>query len=116
MPFAVASVQIAFILINESKELATYYQKINSLLTPVYRCQLYNKSKQVNLNILQADKEGCPFKIILGNKELEQKEITLVRRDNVERRISISQEDNEIEQKYRPIFEKNLTKLWVAYS
>nr|CAG8565055.1 6471_t:CDS:10 [Entrophospora candida] len=28
------------------------------------------------------DKEGCPFKIILGNEELKKSEITLVRRDN----------------------------------
>nr|CAG8619209.1 10808_t:CDS:10 [Entrophospora candida] len=34
------------------------------------------------LGVIVADKEGCPFKIILGNEELKKSEITLVRRDN----------------------------------
>src|SRR6185369_10222909 len=75
----------------------------------------YNKNSRVNLNILQADKEGCPFKIILGKEELEKNEITLVRRDNVERKITISLEIKEWEQKYFPFFEKHaeIDKIWL---
>jgi len=95
LPFDIAPVQIAFILIGEGEGLINYYQEINSFFTPYYRCQLYNKNSRVNLNILQADKEGCPFKIILGKEELEKNEITLVRRDNVERKITVSLETKE---------------------
>jgi threonyl-tRNA synthetase len=76
------------------------------LLTLHYRCQLYNKSKRVNLNILQADKEGCPFKIILGEKELKSGEIILVRRDNIERKITINLQESETEKKHLLALEK----------
>lgn len=98
--------QIAFILIDESPELLNYYQEIADLLIPYYRCQLYQPSSQVNLNILQADKEGCPFKIILGSEEVKKNEITLVRRDNIERKIPINLTDSEIEQKHFAALEK----------
>ncbi|CAJ0761602.1 17954_t:CDS:2 [Entrophospora sp. SA101] len=70
-------------------ELTNYYQGIYNLLSPVYRCQLYNKKLRVNLNILQADKEGCPLKIILGAEELKKEEITLIKRDDIKRKITI---------------------------
>jgi len=106
LPFDIAPVQIAFILIGENEELINYYQEIYESLSPHFRCQLYNKNKQFNLNILQADKEGCPFKIIIGKTELEKKEITLVRRDNVERKITIIIKDNETDQKLLVDYEK----------
>jgi prolyl-tRNA synthetase len=106
LPFDIAPVQIAIILVGESQELINYYQEINSLLIPYYRCRLYNKNQQVNKNILQADQEGCPLKIILGSEELKKNEITLIRRDNVERRITISLAEDEIEKKYFSIAEQ----------
>ena len=82
MPFDIAPVQIAFILIGENEELINYYQEIYEILSSAgYRCQLYNKSSRVNLNILQVDKEGCPFKIILGKEELAKEENDVLRRD-----------------------------------
>ncbi|CAG8669139.1 11142_t:CDS:2, partial [Cetraspora pellucida] len=106
LPFEIAPVQIAFILIGESPELINYYQEIYGLLSRHYRCQLYNKNKQVNANVLQADQEGCPFKMIIGKHELEHQEITLIRRDNVERKITIKLEENELEKKYITAAEK----------
>ncbi|KLL05094.1 MAG: prolyl-tRNA synthetase [Mycoplasmataceae bacterium RV_VA103A] len=106
LPFEIAPVQIAFILIGESPELIDYYQEIYGLLSRHYRCQLYNKNKQVNANVLQADQEGCPFKMIIGKQELEHQEITLIRRDNVERKITIKLEENELEKKYITATEK----------
>jgi len=111
LPFDIAPVQIAFILIGESEELTNYYQEIYTSLSPHYRCQLYNKNKQVNLNILQADKEGCPFKIILGKEEFKKNEITLVRRDNIERKITISLKESKKEEKYISAFEKYMEEL-----
>nr|CAG8502257.1 3134_t:CDS:10 [Entrophospora candida] len=108
LPFDIAPVQIAFVIIKESPELFNYYSEISSLLTPYFRCQLYNKSSRDNLNILQADKEGCPFKIILGDEELKKEEITLVRRDNVERRITINLQESEAEKKRLLALEKYL--------
>jgi prolyl-tRNA synthetase len=117
LPFDIAPVQIAFVLIDESEELVNYYREIYSLLSPHYRCQLYNKSKQDYLNVLQADKEGCPFKIILGeDKELKNKEITLVRRDNIERRITISLKINEMEKNFLHNFENNLAENLEKYN
>ncbi|CAI2192203.1 11616_t:CDS:2, partial [Funneliformis geosporum] len=110
LPFEIAPVQIAFVLVKENKELINYYQAINSWLAPHYRCQLYHKSPRVNLNVLQADKEGCPLKIILGMEELKREEITLVRRDNVERKITILLEDDETEKKFLHAFENNLAE------
>jgi len=112
LPFDVAPVQIAFILIGEKEELVNYYQEITSILTSAkFRCRLYNKNKQINLNILQADKEGCPLKIILGMEELEKEEITLIRRDDVKRKITISLKENEIEKKYILAFEKYIEEI-----
>jgi prolyl-tRNA synthetase len=112
LPFDIAPVQIAFIIIEKSEELINYYQEIYEILSSVgYRCQLYNKSSRVNLNILQADKEGCPFKVILGKEELAKEEITLVRRDNVERRITVSLKDDENEKKHFFAYEKHIDEL-----
>lgn len=116
LPFDVAPVQIAFILINEKEELIKYYQEILESLSSVYRCQLYNKNKQINLNILQADKEGCPFKIIIGVNELKNNEITLIRRDNVERKITINLENKEAESNFLHNFKNNLTESLEKYS
>ncbi|CAG8448425.1 19227_t:CDS:2 [Racocetra fulgida] len=125
LPFEIAPVQIAFILIGESPELINYYQEIYGLLSRHYRCQLYNKNEQVNANVLQADQEGCPFKMIIGKQELEHQEITLVRRDNVERKITIELEENEQGQRIGKIFgiinreaqelQKNLYQKSVAF-
>ncbi|CAG8787044.1 30684_t:CDS:2, partial [Racocetra persica] len=113
LPFAIAPVQIAFILVQPNEELVKYYQEISGLLGDArYRCQLYNESSQINKNILQADREGCPLKIILGPEELKKQEITLVRRDNVERKITIKLEENETEKKYITAVEK----YWEAIS
>ena len=103
-------------MIGKSEDLFNYYQKIYSLLTPYYRCQLYNESERINLNILQADKEGCPFKIILGKEELEKGEITLVRRDNVERKITVSLESSETEKSFLHNFENNLAENLEKYN
>lgn len=111
MPFDIAPVQIAFIIIGKSEELFNYYQEIYNSLTPHYRCQLYNKNSRVNLNVLQADKEGCPFKIILGNEELKKSEITLVRRDNVERKVTINLESSEVEKKTLVIYKNFIKRL-----
>jgi len=112
LPFDVAPVQVAFILIGEKEELTNYYQEIASILTSAkFRCKVYNKNKQVNLNILQADKEGCPLKIILGTEELEKEEITLIRRDDIKRKITISLKESEIEKKYVLAFEKYIEEI-----
>lgn len=97
LPFDIAPVQIAFILFKQTPELIEYYQEIFSLLIPYYRCRLYNKSEK---NLLRADEEGCPLKIILGPKELKNREVTLIRRDDVERRMTIKLEgESELEKK-----------------
>ncbi|CAJ0919119.1 490_t:CDS:10 [Entrophospora sp. SA101] len=64
----------------------------------------------------QSDKEGCPFKIILGPEELKNGEITLVKRDNVEQKITVSFEGNETEKKYLLDFENNLAKNFETYN
>lgn len=116
LPFEIAPVQIAFIIIGESEELFNYYQSLNDILvTANYRCQLYNKNSRTNLNILQADREGCPLKIILGNEELKKSEITLVRRDNVERKITISLAESDLEKKCFPAFKKYMEELSEIY-
>lgn len=79
-PFFLAPVQIAFVLVNPDNEIEGFQKKINSVLSHKYRTKLYNHHKQVNVNLLQADKEGCPIKIVLGKRELEKKEITLINR------------------------------------
>ncbi|CAI2184156.1 14351_t:CDS:1 [Funneliformis geosporum] len=100
LPFAVAPVQIAFILIGENQELINYYQEILNILVPArFRCRLYN-------NFSQADKEGCPLKIVLGAEELKKGEITLIRRDNIEKKIIINiLAKTEFEAKFLPIIE-----------
>jgi len=81
-PFFIAPIQIAFVLITNDLQLFKYYQEINNLISTFYRCKLYNNNSQFNLNIKQADQEGCPIKIILGLKEMQEKNITLIRRNN----------------------------------
>lgn len=103
LPFNVAPVQIAFILIRKDKDLINYYQEILNILVN-FRCRLYSSA-------LQADKEGCPLKIILGPEELGKKEITLKRRDNIEKKIIISMQDNELEKKFFPICKDYMEKV-----
>jgi len=110
LPFEIAPVQVAFILIGGGEELVTYCQEILELLNPYYRCRLYNENRRDNLNVLQADKEGCPLKVLLGKEELKKNEITLVRRDNIERRIKISLENSESEKNFLLNFEDNLVE------
>ncbi|WP_147409592.1 aminoacyl--tRNA ligase-related protein [endosymbiont GvMRE of Glomus versiforme] len=115
LPFDIASVQIAFVLRGENEELVNYYQEISDLLN-IFRCQLYNKYKQAKSNIIQADKEGCPFKIILGPKDLEEKKITLKRRDDVKKEIIISLENSETEKNFLRNFENNLAENLEKYN
>ena len=65
LPFDIAPVQIAFILTGEIEGLVNYYREIVDMLGNIYRCRLYNNHKQVSVNFSQADKEGCPLKIVL---------------------------------------------------
>ncbi|WP_147410073.1 aminoacyl--tRNA ligase-related protein [endosymbiont GvMRE of Glomus versiforme] len=115
LPFDVAPVQIAFVLREENEGLINYYQKTKDLLN-TFRCQLYNKYKQAKSNIIHADKEGCPLKIIIGKNELEQKIITLARRDDVKRKITISLENSETEKNFLRNFENNLVENLEKYN
>lgn len=105
LPFDVAPVQIAFILFRKDEKVINYYQEIlNILIAAKFRCRLYSSA-------LQADKEGCPLKIILGPEELGKKEITLKRRDEIEKKIIISMQDNELEKKFFPICKDYMEKI-----
>ncbi|CAG8536730.1 6530_t:CDS:2, partial [Gigaspora margarita] len=116
LPFAIAPVQIAFILAEPSEELVKYYREISGLLdTAPYRCQLYNESSRINRNCLQADQEGCPLKIILRPEELKNQEITLIRRDNMERKITVSLEPKAEDQQFLRGFEEELTRNLAKY-
>ena len=92
LPFDISPIQIAFIIIKKKKEIFDYYVNINSKISSFYRCCLYNKEKQNYFNIFQADKEGCPIKILIGEKELKGKFITLSRR-NVKKKKEIFEEN-----------------------
>jgi hypothetical protein len=92
-PFGIAPIQVAFVLVKEEKELFDYYRKILAYLKPYFRCKLYQ-------NAWQADKEGCSLKIIIGPEELKREEITLIRRDDIKKKVTISL-------KKEAIFEKN---------
>jgi prolyl-tRNA synthetase len=86
LPLDIAPVQIAFIIFQDKDEIVNskindYYREIFDFLSSSYRCQLYNKRKRNSDNIFQADKDGCVFKIFIGLKELENKEIVFTRRD-----------------------------------
>lgn len=105
-PFEIAPVQIAFILIKKSNDLVSYFQEINDLLSSHYRCKLYDSKKQSSLNMVQANKEGCPLKIILGDEELKRREITLVRRDNLKKKITVKLETEKIEKDHLFAFEQ----------
>jgi hypothetical protein len=117
LPFGLAPNQIAFILINDKPELLEYYRVIYNALKEKYRCQLYSKSPQINLNIIESDREGTPLKIILGEEELINKKITLVNRCNIERKISVDiSEDLQIRVErdkvnYLSLKEENITKI-----
>lgn len=105
LPFDIAPVQIAFILIKKDEDLINYYQEILNILTAAkFRCRLY-------FSVLQADKEGCPLKIILGPEELKKREITLKKRDNIEKKIIISMQDDELEKKLFPICRDYMEKV-----
>ena len=96
-------------MISETPELINYYQEIATLLTPYYRCKLYNQSEK---NFLQADKEGCPLKIVLGSNELKNREIVLIRRDDIEQRILIKLEaETDLEKKLFPLHEDFAEKI-----
>jgi prolyl-tRNA synthetase len=105
LPFDIAPVQIAFILIREDEDLINYYQEMLNILVPAkFRCRLYSSA-------LQADKEGCPLKIIIGPAELKKKKITLKKRDDIKKEIIIGMQDDELEKKLFPICEDYMKKI-----
>lgn len=89
LPFKISPTQIAFILVKKNNEIKKYYKEIIEIVK-IYRCKLYDENNQNNLNILKADKDGCPLKIIIGTKEFAKKNITLIIRNNLEKKINLS--------------------------
>lgn len=103
IPVDVAPTQVAFIVFAEKgdseNQVQEYYFSLRSLLAPYLRCRLYNKKSTNSLNLAQADREGCPFKIIIGQKEVESKKITLTRRNEGKTAISVDYDPSEEETK-----------------
>ena len=85
LPFEVSPIQFAFILINNDKKLIEHYKKIRSFLDSRYRCQLYCQSSQTSSNLTQSDKEGVPLKIIIGQEEVINNSLTLIRRGDLDK-------------------------------
>lgn len=92
-PFTIAPVQVAFIRCGDEGDLKNYENEIYNKLSRLYRCKIYDESKQLSANFANADKEGCPIKIIIGLRELESKTLTVSLRTFPKEKIVVSDEE-----------------------
>lgn len=84
LPFKIAPIQFAIVTSNEvnkdSDELKVIYKNLLG-----YNHQTYFVEKSLGLQLQENEIKGIPFQLILGKKEIENKTITIYRRDNREK-------------------------------
>lgn len=81
-PFDLSPVQVAIIKYGNSSNLDEYASVVEDDLSSRYRVRNYCSSSQANINIIISEREGCPFKIIIGEKEVRNDTLTVSIRTN----------------------------------
>lgn len=89
LPFNLAPIKIAFIFIKKTKKTEDYFKEITSMIKNTYKWKVYDEKTQISQNLLQSDAEGCPIKIVIGNYEVDNKRITIIRRDQKKKSLDL---------------------------
>ncbi len=80
-PFWLAPVQVALLPVSE--KFADYTEKVNSILRQEgLRTEIYNQDEGLGKRIALASKQKIPYLIIIGEKEVADKTITIRQRSN----------------------------------
>ncbi|MCQ2747920.1 MAG: His/Gly/Thr/Pro-type tRNA ligase C-terminal domain-containing protein [Mycoplasmoidaceae bacterium] len=90
LPFKVAPIQIAIIVVNaKDKKTRDYVKNIKKTLGTKYRVVVDDSDKSFGYKINQYQVQGVPFCLIVGSQEIDANEVTLIRRD-VEDKIKVN--------------------------
>jgi prolyl-tRNA synthetase len=81
-PFQISPIQIAIIKHKKNLKIDNYTDLLVKSFIGKYRFKLYEQSSQASINIKNADKEGSALKIIIGNNEVENEELSVSLRIN----------------------------------
>ena len=84
LPFSIADVQIKIICLSAQKkpEVLQYANDIYNRLSNIYRCEIVNSDKGLGYLLSESETQGTPINIIIGEKDLDSKTFTYVRRDD----------------------------------
>lgn len=103
--FAEIQVVIVPILFDENKEeVLNYSENVKEILEENYRVKIDDSDNSPGYKFNEWELKGVPLRIEIGPDEVEEKEVTLVRRDNREK---INCKEDKVENKVKEVL-KNL--------
>ncbi|MCQ3907965.1 MAG: His/Gly/Thr/Pro-type tRNA ligase C-terminal domain-containing protein [Mycoplasmoidaceae bacterium] len=83
LPFKIAPIQIAIIVVNANDKTTTNYVKnIKKILGNKYRIIVDDSDKSFGFKINKYQVQGVPFCLVVGAQEIEANEVTFIRRDS----------------------------------
>lgn len=85
LPFNIAPIQIKIVLWKNTEKLLSYANSIKILLEKKYRIEIDLTNKSFGFKRAETEIMGIPVRIEIGEKELQNNSVTLVRRDNYEK-------------------------------
>jgi prolyl-tRNA synthetase len=100
LPFGVAPIQVAILPIfaDKNPQVKTTVTALAKSLETKFRVQIDNSDKGVGYKIAEQEVSGTPFVIVIGPKDVENNEVTLIRRDQgTKRPIKITEIQSTIE-------------------
>ncbi|XQP55264.1 MAG: proline--tRNA ligase [Mycoplasmoidaceae bacterium] len=82
LPFKIAPIQIAIIVVNANDKTTTNYVKsLKKMLDDKYRVVVDDSDKSFGFKINKYQVQGVPFCLVVGAQEIEGNEVTFIRRD-----------------------------------
>ncbi len=109
LPPKIAPIKVRFIPIKESEKINEVIQKISSQLNKEITYDIDHSDKSPGFKFADAEVKGIPIRIEIGERDLENDVVTIVRRDTLEK-IQIKIED--VPMKVEELLEQIQTNLY----
>lgn len=84
LPFKIAPIQIGVVVLSNDSETNNYVQEIKKIINK-YRVDINMSNKTLGYKINQYQIQGVPFCFVIGKKEVCDKSVTIIQRDNNEK-------------------------------